>query len=240
MGSKLNLYDENGAPFVLDGQHLKNLSGIDPRQLATAWVIFDSDSNILSSFNVSSVTDTGTGTFDIIFESEMDTDNYVFSFVGLGGGAHYQLAKMNTVKSTTKLSIIMGYVYSTSGALEEQDAAESMIIIFGGKNTPAPAAYEIFPQSGSNERGNWIKHADGTLLCYGSVSAATKIETWIFPMQFIDNPIVTASSQVPEESNYTASVYSSSSSSTEIIRFYNGSATTNPSRVNIQAIGKWK
>ncbi len=75
---------------TVDGVHSVNVEdiattvtemlGIDKKQLATAWVLFDgTDGSIKSSFNVSGITRSGVGDYTITFEVPMDNVNFTMS-----------------------------------------------------------------------------------------------------------------------------------------------------------------
>jgi len=56
----------------------QNSSGVEKGQLAKAWVRFNGTgtASITDSFNVSSITDIGTGTYGFEFENNMANTNY--------------------------------------------------------------------------------------------------------------------------------------------------------------------
>ena len=56
----------------------QNTSGTEKGQLAKAWVNFDGDGTVAirDSFNVSSITDNGTGDFNVNFTNNMSDANY--------------------------------------------------------------------------------------------------------------------------------------------------------------------
>jgi len=62
----------------------QNTSGTEKGQLAKAWINFNGSGTIAirDSFNVSSITDHGTGNFEVTYQNAMANTNYV----GVGGG----------------------------------------------------------------------------------------------------------------------------------------------------------
>ena len=56
----------------------QNTSGTEKGQLAKSWVNFDGENTVAirDSFNVSSITDNGTGDYSINFSSSMSNDDY--------------------------------------------------------------------------------------------------------------------------------------------------------------------
>lgn len=103
--------------------------------------------------------------------------------------------------------------------------------------------------SGSNENGNYIKYADGTMICYGTIElASTSFSSWgsiyggnftinqPFAQSFIANPIL----------NITpvniGAIYESSSNATMITKFslMRPTNTTSAFYGIYIAIGKWK
>lgn len=95
--------------------------------VATAWVNFDENGNIISSYNVTSVTKSSTGTYDIVLTS-MDNINYAITGSPLGSVANRAVGFYSPTSPTTFQ--VWGYTISTS---EIFDVASS-VVIFGGKD----------------------------------------------------------------------------------------------------------
>lgn len=108
-------------------------------------------------------------------------------------------------------------------------------------------------ESGSNANGNYVKYADGTMVCYGTKSGTgtladywttfKKIEgiTTTFPVAFVSTPSITISS-ISAQSNNIFSVgidASSSSSFNALILKPSGSSNQNYAFGWI-AVGRWK
>jgi len=105
-------------------------------------------------------------------------------------------------------------------------------------------------ESGSNENGEWIKYADGIMMCFGSISFSSAIQTPMgslyrtnnyqtknYPKTFIDNPKLVLTARAPVHFMYIA--YESTTSfgcfpltinSTSIGNYYG----------HYIAIGRWK
>ena len=109
--------------------------------------------------------------------------------------------------------------------------------------------------SGSNDNGNWIKYADGTMICYINklMSDFTYNNLTIvysadctFPANFIEIPCVIATAHAPVSYDVTVKASSIEKSSVNV-KYYAFNPTskayesdcTNGS-INIVAIGKWK
>ncbi len=68
----------------------QNSTGTEKGQLAKAWIDFNSiDGSIRDSFNISSITDTGTEFYTITFATAMSNDDYCC--VAAGSGAYGSL-----------------------------------------------------------------------------------------------------------------------------------------------------
>ena len=107
-------------------------------------------------------------------------------------------------------------------------------------------------ESGSNENGNWIKFADGTMVCsfiqevrtalqtsYGSLYRSTAITLHDFPLPFTQIPVVNISI-----SNYASFIISGGDNSTtapmKIMIASATNETTQTFKINVIAIGRWK
>lgn len=92
--------------------------------------------------------------------------------------------------------------------------------------------------SGSNSNGNWIKFANGIMICYGEVSIASNNwgGTFTFPQTFISNPFVIESITVT--GNNVCGINSKTILTTNVAY----STTTNSYNRVIYAIaiGRWK
>ena len=116
----------------------QNLSGV-----AKAWVNFNGVGTIAirDSFNVSSLTDNGTGDYTINLTTAMANANYCVvamcepSFVSGVGATHYCVfggASSNAFTRTTSATQIKtSYVTSTSGASASWDCVAVHVAVFG-------------------------------------------------------------------------------------------------------------
>ena len=82
----------------------QNSSGTEKGQLAKAWINFDGSGTIAirDSFNVSSITDNGTGDYTISFSTAMANTNYCAT-----GTCTYLMG------TTARYRILSGYVWAT-------------------------------------------------------------------------------------------------------------------------------
>ncbi len=259
MASEFKMVDSNGHEVVVNGDVMNSLMRIDPRQLATAWVTFNGSSSIpsvLSSYNVKRVEKIETGRFKIHFENEMDDDGYVLSGAVFDTDVSIDNRGVtgDIYSSKNTSDFILRASYGTGSLF---DFPIIMVVIFGGKNTPAPAQIELFPQSGSNEHGSWIKHADGTLVQTGVVNVtgdATKDWGGVFVLQNdinIEFPIPFTNTAYSFLHSWNSTFYGGwtlsydSSNKTvstfESLQYARSSSISNISgEISWQAIGRWK
>jgi len=111
-------------------------------------------------------------------------------------------------------------------------------------------------ESGSNTNGNYVKYADGTMICYGiiyeeNISSTTWGNIYIctltaknFAETFVSVPNIIISPYQEYSSQATASVgavVGTTTTTTGDITLMRGSVLTNGVvRLSYQAIGKWK
>ena len=102
--------------------------GINQARIAKAWVNFNGTGTVAisGSYNVSSITDDGTGDYDINFSTALSDTNYVV--VGTVGGSGIVGFKrdQNETRTTSKAG-----VYSLNGALVLADGPYIEVIVFG-------------------------------------------------------------------------------------------------------------
>ena len=104
---------------------------------AKAWVAFDGTTNsggnctIDDSFNVSSVTDEGTGAYTVNFSTAMANANYC-AHVSAGNNAANSLGAWNTIydDATTVAGSCRIGIYSNTGS--SQDNEQVFLVVFGG------------------------------------------------------------------------------------------------------------
>ena len=96
-------------------------------QLASAWARWNSTTTINDSYNVDSVTDLGTGHWEINFTNDLANSNYVsitgFGSTASGGESH---------KDTTTASVSSVRVQMTNSSGTAVDRGENSVVIFGG------------------------------------------------------------------------------------------------------------
>lgn len=101
----------------------KNSGGTVAGTLCRAWVNFDGNTNVIrGSYNVSSITDTGTGIYSINFTNALPDTNYTFvGQMGFPDGATTSLLNVELLSNTpisstmTTTSLAIETVYRDSG-----------------------------------------------------------------------------------------------------------------------------
>ena len=109
---------------------IQNTSGTEIGQFCKAWVNFDGTGtiSIRDNFNVSSITDSGTGVYTANFSSAMSNANYA-SVVSTGNNDKGRYGIMiDSDDKTTSGCKIFGFQTSTGSSL---DSSEVSLAIFG-------------------------------------------------------------------------------------------------------------
>ena len=108
------------APVFKDG------NGTQIGTLCRAWVNFNGTGTIAirASFNVSSITDGGTGQYTVNFTTAMPDANYAYEFSGGGAVSSGAMLYQGGTQTTTSLAYTLA---STSAA---QDASTQCVAIF--------------------------------------------------------------------------------------------------------------
>ena len=98
---------------------------------AKAWVSYNGSTNAINdSFGVSSVTDVGTGNYDVVFETPFATDDYAVS-TDLGPDENnYVVHCCIGNRDTTKVTIWSRY-YVNQSNMGNTDKAFHDVIVFG-------------------------------------------------------------------------------------------------------------
>ena len=106
----------------------QNTSGTEIGQICKMWVNFDGTGTVAvrDSFNVSSVTDNGTGQYTINIDTDMANDDYA---VVLGGPTDGGAGNLGPFANTRNTNNIGCFNYSQSGAF--QDISSFNAAIFG-------------------------------------------------------------------------------------------------------------
>lgn len=98
-------------------------------------------------------------------------------------------------------------------------------------------------ESGSNDKGSWIKYNDGTMICYG-VWRILKEETIVegtYPYPFISNPFLIGSVHIEAGVSFTPNVYDTYNTDKQNYQVrINRPPTGAYIQGNFIAIGKWK
>jgi hypothetical protein len=115
--------------------------GINQARIAKAWVSFNaipSTLDILDSYNISSVTDHGTGNYEVIFATAMSNANYSQVISSTGGGTNtgygiYSTLDRSTTGQTADDSTTTSFGISNGryGYGVRYDASRTTVVIFG-------------------------------------------------------------------------------------------------------------
>ena len=115
----------------------QNSSGTEIGQLAKAWINFNGENTVAirDSFNVSSLTDNGTGNYTVNFSTAMANANYVF--VGFQNSAPSRAGIFGSDDSTvsnfqtTSALVITSFVSGTNGQVGLMDPEYVHCAFFG-------------------------------------------------------------------------------------------------------------
>lgn len=103
---------------------------------------------------------------------------------------------------------------------------------------------DLFCQSGSNSNGNWIKFADGTMVCYGSgsVTASTSYATITYPEVFSKTPDLQLTPGYSYYADISMTYGSPTASSFQAFprRVSTGAVVDQTQYFSWLAIGRWK
>ena len=116
----------------------QNTSGTEKGQLAKSWIAFNGSGTVsmYDSFNVTSLTDNGTGDYSITMANAMSNANYaVTASAGLGTSAYLNAhihcvsaAPFNQAPTTTVYRVVVSRDQGTSGV---EDTARVACAVFG-------------------------------------------------------------------------------------------------------------
>lgn len=120
----------NSAPPVI-----QDSSGTEVGTFCRAWVNFDGTSTVAirASFNVSSITDNGTGNYTVNFTNAMPDANYAFSLMSVVGTANFignQWIPDTGSITASSLTVLGGYRQSSAGAGAAVDSPAVSVAIF--------------------------------------------------------------------------------------------------------------
>lgn len=116
---------------------LSNLTATGNDKVATAWVNFDGTGvvSIRDSFNVSSITDNGTGDYTVNFASALADSNYCIAGIidedGVSGAAPYAL-RLESQANKTTASVRVKCLFSSASSNGVRDCDEVNVMILGG------------------------------------------------------------------------------------------------------------
>ena len=133
MASIINASPTNGIVQTADGSGVLKIQSNSVTTNALAWVNFNGTGTVAirSSYNVSSITDNGTGDYTINFTTALSDANYADVYgctAGAGGAAMPYIATASYAAYKTT-SILRFNTYTTGGSL--QDCNSVSVAIFG-------------------------------------------------------------------------------------------------------------
>ena len=129
MTTIINANTSSGLVYTADTSGIVKVQSNGVTTNAVAWVNFiGSTAVVRSSYNVTSVSRTGTGQYTITFTNAMPDANYAVGGTSSTDGSTngFLLAPGNTGRATTSISVIS---YSYAGSLYDGQAVS--VIIFG-------------------------------------------------------------------------------------------------------------
>lgn len=176
------------------------------------------------------------------------------SNVDLAGATDGQVPSLNTATGNWEASdIVATSVGDDSISTSKiQDGA-----VTSSKLASSALDFQVMPlvtgdkiiESDSNANGEWIKFANGTMICTkndfsinamtqasGNVFRSTSATTWTYPQAFISNPSVSANDL---NSAYVWVNCSSAPNQSLVCGFY-PSSLSGTRTVSLMAIGRWK
>lgn len=110
--------------------------GISQARIAKAWANIDmAAASILGSYNVSSITDNGTGDFTVTYSTAMSDSNYCWAG---GAGAEdstsdnvFAVRSLNPDGNKTTTTIRIGCMLGTGSAVDKRDYNDVNVMVFG-------------------------------------------------------------------------------------------------------------
>lgn len=151
------------------------------------------------------------------------------------------------------------YIGNTNKQLKDLLAHYGDTLPIGGivnyDGSTVPEGYEeVSEMSGSNANGNWIKYADGTMICTKIVSGNTgkefnlwangtyfwDIQNGNWPQEFVELYNTQATNQNVQLWCNIGNVTTTSAGTTRIIRPDNGGPAGQNYNIQLLAIGRWK
>jgi hypothetical protein len=126
MTTTINASPTDGLIQTADGSGVLKVQSNGVTTNALAWVNFNGTGTVAirSSYNVSSITDNGTGSYTVNFTSALSDANYSCLVTGTYGSS----SDFNTTAPTTTAARIATYITTTAAA---QDSAYVNVAVFG-------------------------------------------------------------------------------------------------------------
>lgn len=111
----------------------QNTSGTEKGQLAKAWLNFNGTGTVAinDSFNISSITDNGTGDYTLNFSNNMANANYVVCGSTVGTTVNYFNGIFGSSDSFLSASQVRFRTASTTNPNTAQDSQKNHILIHG-------------------------------------------------------------------------------------------------------------
>lgn len=132
MTTTINASPTNGLVQTADGSGVLKVQSNGVTTNALAWVNFNGTGTVAirSSYNVSSITDNGTGNYTVNFATALSDANYAVAATGDLGGPWYGGVSLYSAgtQSTTAVQIA---THSDSGTGSYQDFTRVCVSIFG-------------------------------------------------------------------------------------------------------------
>lgn len=117
-----------GAPLF------KNNAGTEIGQLAKVWVNFNGTGTVAirDDFNVTSITDNGTGNYTVSYTNAMPNANYAaVATIGSGSIASSSESTQVINLTTTGVQVLVGSDGSSGSTYTYQDASTVCVVVFG-------------------------------------------------------------------------------------------------------------
>jgi len=130
MACEINASPSNGLVQSADGSGIIKLKSDGKTTNALAWVNFNGTGTVAirSSYNVSSITDNGTGNYTVNFATALSDANYSFIFNG-GGTSNALSARLDNPASLSTTSA--GPIRCVNGSIAAQDWDYVFAAVFG-------------------------------------------------------------------------------------------------------------
>jgi hypothetical protein len=132
MACEINASPSNGLVQSADGSGIIKLKSNGVTTNALAWVNFNGTGTVAirSSYNVSSITDNGTGDYTVNFATALSDANYAVvgtsSNIAGGGAAKSLIVNETTAPSTSSVRLV-----SSLGTAGNSDSLYANVVIFG-------------------------------------------------------------------------------------------------------------